>query len=228
MLIDDAPVPFIFFGIPKNASSSMRDALRQHSFRIGPRGTHSHVENATAGQLRGVYRKLIRDTTGSVGAHGGLDAYFKWTFVRNPWDRLVSMYEFTCGINRVGRVPRTGPRSFDTSTFKAYVQDIADAWARAEEKGHNDCEDLTLVKPQWCWVSDDDMCIHVDFTGRYEDIGVDWKRLCSHLQLKHGGIGHVNQSNRRHRRYHDYFCPLTRRLAWEVYGRDAELWDYEF
>ena len=69
---------FIFFSIPRTASESIRSALDPYSdIKSEPKGLyHNHI---TALALRNHFNEM-----GWVW-----DDYFKFAFVRNPWDRFV-------------------------------------------------------------------------------------------------------------------------------------------
>lgn len=72
------------------------------------------------------------------------DEYFKFSFVRNPWDRLVSMYFYRRDVRCV--IP-------SDMSFKGFVR-----WV------HFDCHPFTQVK----WFQD--RLQEMDFIGRFENL----------------------------------------------------------
>jgi hypothetical protein len=70
----------IFVHIQKTAGSSIEAALRDHDPEAGP-----HL----VGGRRHVHAVELRDVVGP----DVWGRYFKFAFVRNPWDRLLSWYQ---------------------------------------------------------------------------------------------------------------------------------------
>jgi hypothetical protein len=110
------------------------------------------------------------------------DAYYKFSFVRNPWDRLYSLYNFmttSAEINRAGfafdqeQAKRLG--------FKWFLLENRDKFTRVKIYGVdvNICQQTT---PQLDWLSDGDQLI-VDFVGTYENIQHDFQLVSDHLKL---------------------------------------------
>jgi|CEGF01.1.fsa_nt_gi hypothetical protein len=69
---------FIFFHVPKSAGSSIRKAL----LSIDPLATEHTIHHA-----------LPADVLSAIG-QSAFDSAFKFSFVRNPWDRAVSLYHY--------------------------------------------------------------------------------------------------------------------------------------
>ena len=70
---------FICFCMHKNASSSLRKALDQYCYK--KLGDHINVAHAHKNMVK---HKMSR-----------WDVYYKFSFVRNPFDRMVSWYTYT-------------------------------------------------------------------------------------------------------------------------------------
>ena len=80
------PHKFVFIHIPKTGGSSIETLfLGKPQRRWAPEINH-YFQHATAAELRN--RLMNRDN---------FDRYFKFAFVRNPWDRIVSEMKWRYG-----------------------------------------------------------------------------------------------------------------------------------
>jgi len=185
----------IFIHIPKTAGVSVSHAL------FGG-GGNTHAPLAAV-------QEVFRD--------GEFDTYFKFTFVRNPWDRLVSAYEYL----RVG----VSPEEYDWAmsqkvsgfaSFRTFVRWLGDT--RASEGMH--------FLPQHQHVRTANSENGMDFVGRYETLERDVAHVARRLGVK-ARLPHLNRSPGR-RPYQEYFDAETRDIVGEVYRPDVELFGYDF
>lgn len=118
-----------------------------------------------------------------------LSDYFIWTFVRDPFDRVVSIKHMPDNINipwgqwisgLKGRVKESlSQDNPNDSDHKAVVR-----WVDA--KHHFPCSYATHIDGKQ----------FVDFIGRYENIEEDWQRLLIALGIKIGPLSKIGRSNR--------------------------------
>lgn len=92
--------------------------------------------------------------------------YFKFSFVRNPWDRLVSEFFF----NHVGYMDF---KSFILKTFPTTKDD--DYYTGSDKYRH--------VIPQYDFLHDEQGDILVEYVGRYESLNSDFAEVCRRLNL---------------------------------------------
>src|SRR5690606_27928408 len=78
---------FIFFSFPKTGSESVRELLDPYSDIRGIPYWNISEENPFYSHISPAEVKAIFQKNG-----WDYDEYFKFTFVRNPWARLVSLY----------------------------------------------------------------------------------------------------------------------------------------
>lgn len=119
---------FIFIHIPKTGGTSIEAVLADHGTVL-----------QGAGNFHSIYFKHIDAKRLRVMMGAEYDRYFKFSIVRNPWDWLVSMYEFCRGFsypfiydtNHTIVIPeKYSEMPFDTwldwfgSTFKMQQTDI--------------------------------------------------------------------------------------------------------
>lgn len=131
-------------------------------------------------------------------AQRDFDSYFKFSFVRNPWDRLVSAFHF---INGFG-LP-----------FNEFVKTI-DTRNR-------------LLCPQYQFLLDARDNHLVDFIGRFENIKKDFQYVCEKIGISKQKLPRRNVSVGR-RAYHHYYDDETRELVAKIYRRDIDLFEYRF
>lgn len=145
--------------------------------------------------------------------------YFKFTFVRNPFARVVSAFFF---------LKKGGRNRFDAqwavrnlSPFKD-IEEFVDA-----------LENRTFARsilswqhfsPQYSYVTDLDGRILVDFVGKVETIEVDFQYICSQLNIR-TALPHHNRSN--HEDFRTYFDNRRYEIIYDLYKMDFLLFDYD-
>lgn len=117
------------------------------------------------------------------------DGCFKFVFVRNTWDRLVSFYEFLRSEpRRMERRPEAKHLADFDTFIRHLVSDVGD-WPRFRFR--------QLPWMRW----------GVDFVGRFENLDEDWRALCrivgvEHSPLRRKGI-RISKAPRDHKEYYD-------------------------
>ncbi len=197
---------FIFVHINKCAGQSVRRAL--------PRGSRGHY---TIMHYLDLCRRKGRDP----------DTYFKFTFVRNPWDKLVSFYHYHMrrGWDLFPWTVDTAP-DFNLFIQKIYVDDGgALAFDIFRGRKYASTHRLRLVN-SLDWVSGPDDEILVDFIGRVETLQADFDIVCDRIGIRRRQLPHANRS--RHRPYWEYYDEASRRVVAEKFSRDIEYFGYRF
>ncbi|HBN25999.1 MAG TPA: hypothetical protein DD405_00820 [Desulfobacteraceae bacterium] len=100
------------------------------------------------------------------------DSYFKFSFVRNPWDRIVSEYKY-----------RGYPKKFD---FKTYL------FKKLPEDSWSDI--YRHIIPQYDFLFDDNGNLLVDFIGYFENLQKDFDEVCRKLGIPVTLLPFVNKS----------------------------------
>jgi len=198
---------FIFTAIPKTGTHSVRRALRAH---MGPddweqvglfvqrafpvaelaRIGHGHISLA---QLRPFLKPE------------DFEAFFKFAFVRNPFDRFVSYASFI--TREVGHFDR------DPKRFMRYF--LA-----------NPPMDHILFRPQHEFVADTEGKLLTDYVGRVEEMQQSYDEICGRMGIPVANLEQVNSSRRKD--YRDYYDQSLIDGVARLYARDLELFGYEF
>jgi hypothetical protein len=141
-------------------------------------------------------------------------SYFKFSFVRNPWDLCVSTFYYT-------------KRTFETSPEAAAADpDFAYLIARSDFAGYLRALPLFgRYADMSSYLVDDDGELLVDFVGRFERIEEDFAEICRRLQVS-ATLTHENKGD--HLGYREYYTPETSELVARHYARDIERFGYEF
>ena len=200
----------LFIHIPKCAGVAMLSALDQRMdiLRLGP-----HLK---AVDIFDVDRK-----------YNGQD-YFVFSFVRNPWDRLVSTFFY---LMRGGRAP-VDQRRRDTilkkynGNFRDFVLDIENWIDIKEEDSIYPDKYIPHFRPQYEYICDPDGVCLVDFIGRVETLADDFQELCGLLSVENAKLKRKNKTS--HKKYFKYYDAETRDIVARFYARDIELFDYQF
>jgi hypothetical protein len=147
------------------------------------------------------------------------DSFFKFAFVRNPWDRLLSAYLYL----------KNGGRNKDDYTWaKRHLAPFSDFGAFVH--GWVNDENIRLglhFRPQHEFVSANDLTLNVDFIGYFENIHQDY----NHIRWRIGGGNKLVESNRTERDIRDYKRYYTNKMVdivAKTYRKDIKLFGYNF
>ncbi|MFG0262408.1 MAG: sulfotransferase family protein [Novipirellula sp. JB048] len=143
--------------------------------------------------------------------------YYKFTFVRNPFDRLVSAYTY---LQQTGKSTSRNDRRFRArylSRYGSFKEFVCAGLNRPAIKnwGH--------FIPQSRFIASDDRKIQVDFVGRVENMARDFVIVAERLKLP-TQITHTNKSQRDH--FSKYYDSESEEIVREHYRRDFELLGY--
>ena len=179
---------FVFIHINKTGGSSVSDALgiQRH-----------HLTAYTVRNLIG--EKAWREK-------------FKFAFVRNPWDRVVSQYHYRYEADQQGI--RSKGIEFD-------------AWVRLVFK-EQDAEFVNshyMFMPQVEWICDMQGRSILDFVGRLENMEADFAHVASEIGSS-AKLKHLRKSMRND--YRTYYDDETRRIVDNHFAADIEMFKYAF
>lgn len=143
--------------------------------------------------------------------------YFKFTIVRNPWDRLVSAFHF---LKKGG--------------FNEEDKD----WARSELEQFNNFDEFVKgwlnkeniwkwphFRPQYHYIIEKKEKVQMDFVGFLENIDEDFQYITRRLGVD-SPLENANKG--KHDDYRSYYNEVTMRIVSEVYDTDIKLLGYNF
>ena len=200
---------FIFAAVPKTGTHAVRQALREQ------------MGDEDVEQVGLFVNKLFPWADLAAVKHGHLSlrqvrphlgeeafaAYFKFAFVRNPFDRFVSYCAFMLrGGDLFQRQPREAMRHF------LFVDPPA---------GH------ILFQPQAALLVDDDgETLLTDQVGRVEDMQGSYDALCARIGITSRPLDRVNGT--RHDDYRVYYDQTLIDGVAARYAQDLALFGYDF
>lgn len=198
---------YIFIHIPKTAGTSVRHALHQAQFSHQSKGTrlafHKHTPALT----------IKRNISKSIW-----NSHFKFAFVRNPWDLMVSSYYWWL---------RKGKRYSKSIAQKAIqveqCRDFREFILSDFGSTHiNELEARDLSH----WICDENGEIIVDFVGKVENLQQDLEYVFNQLGASCPKVKVSNASQRdTYQKYYDRETKeaIANRFQWTI-----ETFDYEF
>ena len=143
-------------------------------------------------------------------------AEFSFAFVRNPWDRLVSAYEY---LKNGGICPLDAEDYLNLFSKYENFKEMVLNWEEV-------FFDQIHFKSQSDWICDNDGNIIVDFVGKFENLQQDFDIVCDRIQMPRKKLPHVNKTNRKH--YTEYYDDEIREIVAKKYARDIEYFGYKF
>ncbi|NBG66139.1 sulfotransferase family 2 domain-containing protein [Acidiluteibacter ferrifornacis] len=197
---------FIYVAIPKTATHAIRFALRRHL------GSDDWEQVDLFHQSRLPYKEFQDITHGHITSSEAKrvlseevwDSYFKFTFVRNPFDRFISYAFF---------------RHRSSEIFANNKLGIMKLLFKNPSLG-----DDILFKPQWNFVTNEFGENIVDFIGRFESLQSDFDAVCQKVGLPQIKLELHNSSE--HNNYEHYLDEELIGLISSYYKEDLECFDY--
>ncbi len=146
--------------------------------------------------------------------------YYRFSFTRNPWDRLVSAYNFVKqgGTDLVQPLPNPAYQSSVFADFKTFVIE----WLPYADLSKED----VVFEPQFEYIYDSAGNLQVDFVGRVENTAKDIAIIEQNLGIKIE-LNTLNSSNRQGRDYRREYTDAMLEIVHNVYRKDIELFDYQ-
>jgi hypothetical protein len=152
------------------------------------------------------------------------NSFFKFAFVRNPWDRLVSCYKNKENLQRVKMFVQD-PKALDLDKLSFY--DFAHIICRIPDESSD-----PHFRSMHSSLYHNDVC-GPKFIGRFENLQEDWEKLWYILKEKFNWtkknpdiLPTINKTEHRH--YSRYYNNELRDLVGDRYAKDIELFDYSF
>jgi hypothetical protein len=195
---------FVFIHIPKTGGTSLAEPAYRggQGALIDLLGENDHVQ---AGHVRAIgLREMMA---------GEWDRYFKFAFVRNPWDRMVSLYHYFLQ-DPEKQVSELGRQIAACRDFPEFCRRMA----VLELDAHFD--------EQLGYLVDYEGNLLVDYIGRFEKLEIDFARICDRLGLPEIGLPHYRKSS--HRDYRHYYDEQARDIIAAHYRNDIATFGYVF
>ena len=141
---------------------------------------------------------------------------FSFTFIRNPWDRLVSWYHVNDFVN-------VKPSEIDS--FDEWVRAGLPIIHKEFDRFFSDTDTRNYLDQDafFCDLEGNEM---VDFVGRFERLQEDWPTVCERLGIVISSLPHANRGE--HKPYREYYTPETKKIVADRFGDLIERYKYQF
>ncbi len=205
---------FVFIANQKTASSAIRSSLDEYSDINGISDLDSpYYYHTTASKLKKHFDEQ----------NWNWNEYFKFSFVRNPWDLAVSHFFYR---NKMLKNTITNSENNWLGGFfqDAYVSVGFIEWL------HKIQGKLTFingkVSTQVDMMYDESGNCLLDFVGKFENIESDFKFVCDSVGLHDCELGFKNKTHHTH--YSEYYDNETEKLIYDLYKADVDEFGYTF
>ncbi|MDB4396035.1 sulfotransferase family protein [bacterium] len=151
-----------------------------------------------------------------------IPSYFNFTFVRNPWDRFISSYEY---IKAGG-----WGANFPDQDWDRHFCNSLNNFNSIHEFARNSAvwRGWLHFTTQFEYVSINDKTDCLDFIGRVENLQEDLKYICEEIGCKYSIAPHNNKTKTKQKHYTSYYDDELKEIVGSVYAKDIEYFGYKF
>jgi len=206
---------FLFIHIPKTGGNSIQNLLIKYSedeifipFKHQDGIQRFNVKSSINPILRkhstiSDYKKYLSSTV--------YDNLYKFTTVRNPWDRIVSFY-FS---------PHKAIDEFDRNEFIKIISQVKPIFYYTHE--------LSLIdklKNSIGLLDQTNSQSAIDFYLRFENLQYDFDLVCKKIGVETQQLPKVNSSKRKH--YSEYYDNHLKDMVFKKFKEEINLFNYQF
>lgn len=192
----------IFIHIPRTGGTSIEKAILNN--RSGWWGIHAPSKHLNASIAKKIYQPYWGD-------------YFKFSFVRNPWDRMVSLLKYG---------------KFYGVELGVEGELLIDKYLKKFNKVEYDTRFFNLKqfenfkqKPQSVYMNI--LGEEMDFIGRFENLQEDFNNVCDLIKVNSQKLENLEKSPQRGE-YSSYYNHINKSIIKNKYLLDIEEFNYSF
>ena len=130
--------------------------------------------------------------------------YFKFSFMRNPWERVVSYYEYAHKMTAISNAEWCN--KIASMSFFEFI--------------------TKHTESQLNWVCNKKNNVAVDFLGSGRNIQKDFNIICDKLGIPQQQLPHKNAT--KHKHYTEYYDEETKQIVADNCAKDIEYFNYKF
>lgn len=210
---------FVFVHVPKAAGTSVTNALSKYTtykdLEIG--GTHfgERIQPAYKDRFSLGKHTPASEIRNVIGQEAWDDMY-KFSIVRNPYDRVISTYKFL--LKWEGTPEKVKEKISSFKDINEYI--LSEMWEESDGPDY-------IFKPQTFWLTDvnDRNKVIVDFVGKLETLDQDLAHIQSQIEgrdIEVETTPQLNQTEGNFKLSKEAIEKINR-----VYARDFRFWGYE-
>ena len=214
----------IFVAVPKTGTTSIRKQLATEGDKLIP------APHLTIMQIRdALYTYLLLKNLGNnhafptqvdqvpsdaeirAEAAAIYSGFFKFSSVRNPWARVVSLYS-----------RREGVKTLKKADFESFCESLRYA--------SDTCSQPTRCASQHDWMTDETGNLAVDYVLKLEDLDRGLQEINDRTEGRLRLVAKHNNQNpaSRSANYRELYTPQSRNLIGDLFARDVAAFGYEF
>jgi len=183
---------FIFLHIPRTGGCSLTSCLKNKS------GTESYKKHPSL-------NFLLNRASKKTGVN--LEEYFKFSFVRNPWDIMISKYLAPCY------------KEINSLSGKSLLFFLDNIWVISSECGHSFHDYCDPEK--------------LDFIGRFENRNKDLGFISKKIGIQIDPDVNVRQKQmqaklKKKKHYSEYYDEQTLNIVYGICKKDIDYFGYKF
>ena len=188
---------FVFVHISKTGGNSVQNVLAKYSAHP------ARPQRSPAGRTEG-FEVLYKNenikhwSLRQYAEQWDIRNYHKFTVVRNPWDRMLSLYAFRHGVE--GKLDPEG---------------LAGMLDNEDQAVETYRDKLSLSGT-----------LQIDSVIRFEALQEGFDVVCRDLGIRAKRLPHRNRSSHGH--YRDYYDSVTEEMVRRKYAEDIETFGYDF
>jgi len=138
--------------------------------------------------------------------------YFKFAFVRNPWDRLVSCwYQKVIDENYFEFNDKEYEKMQHFENFVNYVSSL----------NIETCDRHLRLQSRLIDIN------QIDYIGRFERFEEDYTTICRKLDIPLEHLPHENKSSKT-KKYKEFYTEELRNKVYQIYLKDIQIFGYQF
>lgn len=138
--------------------------------------------------------------------------YFKFTFVRNTWDRILSWYFYHRDSEKIS--------PYKDMSFREWIKrgmPIHKTWFWKKWQKEGGSDPLNQME----YISDE-----LDFIGRFENLENDFEKVLDWIGIKYSKLPHLRKTKKRD--YRNFYDEETRKLVERKFKEEIEYFGYRF
>ena len=202
----------IFIHIPKNAGSSITQYFKSNFLESELK--HWALSNQTKHETYFEIQKKGKNL--SILKNFFFDAsfldFYKFAVVRNPYDRMVSLYFYLKQRHSQNLLEKNNVDSFDEFI---YLLENSDSWIY----------NLYSTKLQLKYLVDENQIVAMNYICRFENIHQDLATVSKQIGVNIK-LPHENKSC--HSSYKKYYTNNTKSIVSKYYSKDLNFLNYQF
>ncbi|MDW5287885.1 sulfotransferase family 2 domain-containing protein [Formosa sp. PL04] len=160
------------------------------------------------------------------------DDMFSFAFVRNPFSRFISLYNYSrmdvsYYHNNINPEKAIYGYHMDYEILKNKSLEEAAILLKEGRLQHNPPH--VQWNPQSFWLKDNENKLNVKYLGRLEDLEFDMRNIYNLIGFEHSReVNQINSSSGSKLDYRKLINPSTRQILEEYYKEDLEFFNYDF